>query len=144
MKTSSNGINLIKTYEGFSPIPYFCPAGIKTIGYGHVIKPDEQYTNITRVEANRLLKKDILICEASLMRNINIVLNQNQFDALISFIFNLGSSAFQRSTLRQKINYGMWDEIPHEWMRWVYSKGVALNGLVKRRNHELQLFLSLN
>jgi len=75
------------------------------------------------------------------LRNINIELTQGQFDALVSFTFNLGSGALQRSTLRQKINRQEHDAVPKEFMRWVHVSGMVVPGLVRRRQAELELYI---
>lgn len=144
LRTSELGIEMIKSFEGFSSSVYVCAGGKKTIGYGHVILPSEEYDIISQDTATLILKNDIVIFENAVQRNINIALRQNQFDALVSLVFNIGAAAFQRSTLRQKINYcSDLEEIGHEFMRWIYSGGRILSGLMKRRMLEMQLFLQV-
>jgi len=139
--TSDCGINFIKSFEAFSAIPYKCPGGYDTIGYGHVILRGEYYSRISVDDANELLKRDLAITERAVMRNIKAPLSQNQFDSLISFTFNVGGAALQRSSLRQKINYGSAsDEIAQEFLRWVYSNGRKLHGLVNRRTMESRMY----
>lgn len=139
---SERGVELIKSCEGFSPFVYNCAGGKKTIGYGHVLLPNKPYEVISEDIAESILKKDILIFEDAVRRNIKVSLMQNQFDALVSLVFNIGAAAFQRSTLRQKINYSAdIGEITREFMRWIYSGGRILAGLTKRRMLEVQLFL---
>ena len=100
-----NGLDLIKRFEGFSQTVYFCPAGYPTIGYGHVVKDDEDFSEgIDEAEAEELLRQDTMIAERAVLRLINVPLTDGQFDALVSFTFNLGGGALQRSTLRRKIN----------------------------------------
>lgn len=139
--TSAQGIDLIKSFESFSPVSYLCPAGLRTIGYGHVILEGEYYESLSLEAGEDLLKRDLLQMERAVIRNINIALDQNQFDALVSLTFNIGPSALQRSTLRQKINYesGI-SEIKQEFMKWVYSGGKVLSGLVRRRMAEAELY----
>ncbi|MBP7189832.1 MAG: lysozyme [Rickettsiaceae bacterium] len=142
--TSSDGIEFVKSFEGFKDRPYLCPAGILTIGYGHVISKDENYNVISDDYAMELLQRDLFISERAVLRNINVALSQMQFDALVSFTFNLGSGVLQRSTLRQKINYGATlADIRAEFLRWIYSKGLILHGLVKRRSLEADMYLQL-
>ena len=136
------GINLIKSFESFSARPYKCPGGYFTIGYGHLIRPGEYFTEITHQEGEEILKRDLRISERQVMRNIRIELNQNEFDSLVSFTFNLGGAALQRSTLRQKINKLEYDNIEYEFMRWVYARGIKLLGLERRRKAEADLFLN--
>jgi lysozyme len=137
--------NLIKQFEGLRLTPYYCSAGHKTIGYGHVIKPYEQKqlgNRITKNQAEQLLEQDIRQAQASLYKYCSVPLNENQQAALISFIFNCGSGAFQASTLRQKLNRGEYSNAANKLLRWVHAKGVKLQGLVKRRQLERFLFLS--
>ncbi|MGV2432280.1 MAG UNVERIFIED_CONTAM: lysozyme [Rickettsiaceae bacterium] len=141
MRISYKGLELIKSFESFSAKTYLCPAGFPTIGYGHRIIDGANYTSISKKEASLLLINDLNMVEKTIERNIDITLSQNQFDALCSFIFNVGASAFQRSTLRQKINYlSSNNEIANEFERWVYAGGRKLSGLVVRRKIEAKLF----
>ncbi len=142
MKTSQKGINLIKSFEGFSHYNYFCPGGYKTIGYGHVVKKDEKFIKISKKIAENLLKKDVLFAEEAIYRLVNITINQNQFDSLVSFIFNIGSGAFQRSTIRKKINREEIYDASEEFLKWIKSGGLLINGLILRRKKERELFLS--
>jgi lysozyme len=143
MKTSQNGINLIKQFEGFEPEIYQDAAGYATIGYGHLILPGEDFSQgITRIEARRLLQQDVRVAEAAVMRLIHQPLRQPQFDALVSFTFNLGSGALQRSTLRRKINRAEHQAVPYELLRWVWAGGRKLRGLVRRRRAEGVLYFS--
>jgi lysozyme len=104
MKISSKGLELIKKYEGFSSKKYLCPAGKATIGYGHVIQNGETYTMLTEKEALALLDQDADIAENTVNTLVKAPLNQNQFDALVSLVYNWGSGSFLRSQLLQKIN----------------------------------------
>jgi lysozyme len=147
MKTSINGIELIKKFEGFSDKPYLCPAGYLTIGYGHVIQEKERLnsqfsTLITKLKAEEILRNDLAKFEQAIKTLINVPLNQNQFDALVSFTFNLGAGALQRSTLRQKINRAEHQIAASEFFKWVYAGGKRLGGLVSRRSAESQLYLT--
>lgn len=140
MKTSQNGIDLIKHFEGFCQNPYNCPGGYKTIGYGHVIKEGEAFSNIDQVQGEELLVKDLIQAEKAVHRNIKIELKQNQFDALVSFTFNLGGGALQCSTLRQKINRQEHDLVANELKKWIYAGGKKLLGLKLRREAEAELY----
>ncbi len=142
MHASKEAISLIKDFEGLRLKGYLCPAGIRTIGYGHVLAVNETFDNIDALEAEELLFQDILKAEAIVSRNIKIDLNQGQFDALISFTFNLGAASLQRSTMRQKINRHEHEEIPKELMRWIYAGGRMLSGLVRRRGAEAEMYVS--
>ncbi len=100
MKISKSGLDLIKSFEGFQSKIYICPAGLKTIGFGHVIKSNELFDEITLSQAEELLKTDIEQFEKALNKLISgIKLSQNQFDALISFIYNVGVGSFIQSTM---------------------------------------------
>lgn len=133
------GLDLIKRFEGFSPTIYICPAGYPTIGYGHVVVAHEQdqfATGITQAEATELLRKDVRIAERAVLRLISVPLTDGQFDALVSFTFNLGAGALQRSTLRLKANRGEHESVPAELMKWVWAAGKRMPGLVRRRKAE--------
>ncbi|MDX1923848.1 MAG: lysozyme [Rickettsiaceae bacterium] len=143
MIINEKGINIIKRFEGFRSEAYICPAGYKTIGYGHKILPGENYVKICELEAEEILRKDLELAKCGVIRNISRNLSENQFSALCSFVYNLGSAALQRSTLRQKINYGSdEEEICIEFAKWVYSGGRKLPGLIARREVEGLLFCS--
>ena len=105
---TKDGINLIKRFEGFEPEIYLDAAGLPTIGYGHLLRPgeDEIFKNGISPEAGEaLLIKDVSSAEQAVLRLIHSPLTDGQFDALVSFTFNLGSGALQRSTLRRKVNH---------------------------------------
>lgn len=139
------GLNLIKRFEGFSTTIYICPAGYPTIGYGHVVlahEKDQFATGITQAEATELLRKDVRIAERAVLRLISVPLTDGQFDALVSFTFNLGAGALQRSTLRRKVNRGEHEGVPTELMKWVWSAGKRLTGLVRRRKAEALAYTS--
>jgi len=143
MKTSAKGIALIKKAEGFAPIPYFCPAGKKTIGYGHVILPGEEFpSHITEEEATDLLIKDLAErFEPAVEKLVTVDLTHGQFDALVSFVFNLGPGNLKMSTLLKKLNAGDCDGAANEFMKWTRAAGKVLPGLVKRRADEKELFM---
>jgi lysozyme len=134
---TQDGINLIKRFEGFSSTVYFCPAGYPTIGYGHVVKKGEDFSaGITQDEAEELLRIDAQIAERAVLRLITVPLTDGQFDALVSFTYNLGSGALQRSTLRRVINRQSHSKVPNQLMRWVWAGGRKLRGLIRRREAE--------
>ncbi len=141
MQTSEAGIALIAEFEGFVAMPYICAGGHLTIGYGHVIAPHEQFdAPITRLDARALLMQDVAVAERAVLRYIHAPLTQGQFDALVSFTFNLGAGALQRSTLRRVINRGDYTSAPHQLRRWVFAEGRKLRGLVRRREAEVGLW----
>ena len=138
---TQNGLDLIKRFEGFSRTVYFCPAGYPTIGYGHVVKDDEDFSaGIDEAKGEELLRQDAQIAERAVLRLINVPLTDGQFDALVSFTYNLGGGALQRSTLRRKINREEHAEVPEQFMRWVWAGGRKLKGLVRRRAAEAKTY----
>ena len=144
MKTSEAGIKLIKTHEGLSLFPYECAVGVLSVGYGHTgtgIKPGVQ---ITEEKADELLRKDLAKAEQAVDLNITVPLNQQQFDALVSFTYNCGPTALAESTLRKRLNN---KEDPNkvakeELPKWVNGQNGPLPGLVERRKAEIKLFTS--
>jgi lysozyme len=142
---SKQGLDLVCRFEGFSPVIYICPAGYPTIGYGHLITEanKEQFLDgVDEDEALELLRQDVEVAERAVLRLINVPLTQGQFDALVSFTFNLGSGALQRSTLRRKVNREEHADVPAELMKWVWAGGRKLKGLVRRRHEEAILYLN--
>ena len=150
MQVSQKCIELVKRYECFISKAYLCPSGYKTIGFGH--RTDEMAT-ITEPKAENLLKKDLKKIEDKLnysLQHDNVNLNQNQFDACISFIFNLGFSAFIFSTLWKKLKQGDYAGASAEFPKWVYITKtdpetgerfkLKLKGLEQRRKSEQELF----
>jgi len=136
---TAEGLALIRRFEGFSPTIYRCPAGHDTIGYGHVVHEAERARfagGITEHEAEELLVIDVRRAEAAVLRLISVPLTDGQFDALVSFTFNFGAAALQRSTLRRKVNREEHAEVPAELRRWVWAGGKRLVGLTKRRRAE--------
>ena len=137
---TQEGLDLIKHFEGFSTTVYTCPAGYATIGYGHLIKKDESFKTIKEDDAQVLLRSDAESAERAVLRFIDVPLTDGQFDALVSFTFNLGSGALQRSTLRRKVNRHAHGEVPGQLKRWVWAGGRKLNGLIARRRMESALY----
>lgn len=140
---TEDGLRLIRRFEGFSATPYVCPAGYLTVGYGHVVKnPDAFRQPITENEATEILAVDVETAERAVLRLISVPLTDGQFDALVSFTFNLGAGALQRSTLRRKINREEHEDVPAEFLRWVWAGGRKLPGLIRRRQAESALYQS--
>lgn len=139
MQTSKKGINLIKQFEGCRLTAYKCPSGVYTIGYGHT-KGVTKGQKISQERANSLLGQDIKEYENAVNRLVSAPLNQNQFDALVSFCFNCGVGAFKTSTLRKKLNAKDYKGAANEFPRWNKGGGKVLKGLVKRRAAEQKLF----
>ena len=141
MKTSPKGIALIKEFEGLRLKAYKCPGGVWTIGYGHTAGVKAGMV-ITEAQAEEYLKADLIAFEKYL-NALGLPLNQNQFDALISFIYNVGTGNFSRSTLLRKVRANPQDNsIMDEFLKWVYSKGRVLPGLQRRRLAEMKLYFS--
>lgn len=138
MNISEKGIALIKRFEGFSATPYRCPAGKWTIGYGHVIVKNKQIQQLSEEEAHQLLLKDVQRAEDAIRRHVEVKITQKQFDALCSFIYNVGVGAFVRSTLLKKLNRR--EKAASEFDRWVYAGKEILPGLIARRQAERELF----
>lgn len=141
MRTSENGLRLIKGYESLSLRAYRCPAGVVTIGYGHTRTARPGQT-ITEREADELLRGDIVEAERAVNLTAGVrPLTQNQFDALVSLVFNIGSGNYEKSTLRAKVIKNPADPaIRTEFGRWVNAGGKRLAGLVKRRAAEADLY----
>lgn len=140
MKTSDAGLNLIKQFEGLSLKAYKCPAGVMTIGYGST-SGVKQGMVITERQAVERLKQDVRVAEV-VLNKLDVNFAQNQFDSLISFIFNLGAGAFATSTLKKKIVARADDEaICAEIVKWVNAGGKPLVGLKRRRVAEANMFI---
>ena len=144
MKTSASGIAHIKEFEGFRAKRYLCPAGKWTIGYGHVIVDSERLTlwnaELTDEQATKLLIKDLDRFESAVRDMVAVPLTQGQFDALVSFAFNLGEAKLRSSTLLKLLNAGDYDGARKQINRWVYSNGKKLDGLIRRRARETEMF----
>jgi len=141
MKTSHKGIALIKEFEGLRLKAYKCPGGVWTIGYGHTAGVQPGMV-ISEAQAEEYLMADLIASEKYL-NDLRLAINQNQFDALISFIYNVGTGNFSRSTLLRKVRANPQDNsIMDEFLRWVYSKGRVLPGLQRRRLAEMKLYFS--
>ncbi len=141
MKASQQAYNLIREFEGLRLTAYRCPSGIWTVGYGHTanVVPG---TTITQLQANLLLQEDITQCENTLNK-YNLALTQNMYDALISFIYNVGPGNFHRSALLSKIKANPYDSsISDEFLKWIHSCGKPLAGLQRRRMAEMKLYFS--
>ena len=141
MKASVDAYELIKQFEGLRLEAYLCPAGIWTIGYGHTsgVSPN---SFITIQEADEYLHRDVAAIEMQLNK-LNLSLRQCQWDAIVSFVFNVGIGNFKASTLLAKIRTNPDDNsIMDEFLRWVYANGKVMRGLQKRRLTEMKLYFS--
>jgi lysozyme len=147
MKTSQQGLKLIERFEGLSLTPYKDCIGLYTIGVGHLIGdgrslPSSWNRTLTVNECYELLASDVTKFELGIARYITAKLTQNQFDALVSFAFNLGLGTLQRSSLRQKLNRGDQEGAIKTWLKYNMAGGQVVKGLNLRRKAEVSLFLS--
>jgi len=142
MEISQKGIDLIKRFEGCRLSAYKCPAGILTIGYGHTGSDVHPGMTITQNEADMLLKMDLVIHCNNVNNLVKVPLTQNQFDALVSFDFNVGYGALKTSTLLRLLNNKDYKGASEQFGRWVWGGGRILPGLVNRRKAEKELFIS--
>lgn len=142
LQISPAGVDKLTTREGFSATPYKDTAGNWTIGYGHLIKAGESFSSITEAEARALLEADLAEAQRAVQRNVAAPVSQNQFDALVSFVYNIGGDAFKNSTLLAKLNAGDVAGAAAEFKRWIYSGGKVTDGLVNRRTDEATQFLA--
>lgn len=141
MRTGRNGVELIRHFEGCRFDAYLCPAGVWTIGYGHTADVKEG-DNIDQEAAEAFLIEDLETFEQAVTRLVEVPLTQQQFDALVSWTFNLGAGNLAESTLLKKLNNYQYAEVPEQMMRWVRAGGKVLDGLVRRRAAEAALFQS--
>lgn len=138
---SPAGLELIRSFESFSATVYICPAGKPTVGYGHVVKPAERFARpINREMAENLLLRDCWWVER-VVNDLPLPLEQHEFDALVSFVFNVGSGNFADSTLRRKLVAGDKAGAADEFLRWDRAGGKRLAGLTSRRGAERAMFL---
>ena len=156
---TDEGLALIKRFEGFSPTIYVCPGGWPTIGYGHVVREGERerfaggidepaaercrFATASAKTKPRTCSAATPLAERAVLRLIAVPLTDGQFDALVSFAFNLGGGALQRSTLRRKVNREEHALVPAEFMRWVWAGGRKLKGLVRRREAEVNAYIAV-
>lgn len=138
MKISEVGIKLICKWEEFRGYAYVCPAGLWTIGYGHTggVKPTDK---IDLAQGEAYLRKDLEIVERCL-NALELELNQNQYDALCSLIFNIGTGNFLRSTLLKHLRAKQYDKASAEFLKWRKAYGKVIKGLEARRKDEQELF----
>lgn len=148
MKISKEGLNLIKKFEGFSSKPYSDPVGIPTIGYGTTryssgkkVKMSDNY--VCREKAEEILREQVdNIYSKAVNKYAKNIQTQQQFDALVSFTYNLGVGSLKKSTLLKKHNKSDYLGASKEFERWVYAGGIVLKGLRRRREAERTMYLS--
>ncbi|WP_294966489.1 lysozyme [uncultured Gilliamella sp.] len=143
MIISKNGLDLIKQFESLQLKAYKCSANVWTIGYGHT-KNVKEGDRISQDQANCFLMQDLYSVEWAIVRLVKVKLNQNQFDALCSLIFNIGISAFNKSTLLAKLNTGDYVGAAEQFRRWNKVNNVVMAGLVRRRQAEEDLFNAIS
>lgn len=153
---SKHGLKLLAEWEGIMLEPYKDAAGLETIGIGHLITKEEKTQGfirineaevnykrgLTKAQAYELLEQDLKRFENVVNEEVQVPLRQNQFDALVSFSFNVGTRAFSSSTLIKLLNEGKYEEVPTQLRRWNKSGGKVIQGLVNRRKKEIVLWSS--
>lgn len=139
MKIGNKGLEMIKHFEGLELNAYKCAAGVWTIGYGHT-KGVQEGMVISEETANEMLVEELKEYENYINTLVTVELNQNQFDAMVSWVYNLGSSNLQASTLLKVLNAGNYEGVPEQIMRWNKAGGRVLEGLTRRRQAEADLF----
>lgn len=145
MIISNNCVSIVKEFEGFRSKPYKCSAGVATIGYGSTFyingeKVSMYDSEISEPFASELLEKVLNDFATKVDNIIKVSLNQNQFDALVSFTYNIGIGAFTKSTLLTKLNNADFQGASNEFIRWNKANGKVLKGLTNRRLDEQKLF----
>jgi len=139
MNISQEGLGLIKKFEGCELEAYVCAAGVWTIGYGST-KGVKEGDNISQEEADKLLLHEMDEYEGYITDNVTVDLKQNQFDSLVSWVFNLGPTNLKASTMLKVLNLGNFEGVPEQMKRWNKANGKTLDGLIRRREAEALLF----
>ena len=151
---SEQGLGLLKQWEGFKSKVYKDSAGLPTIGVGHLITQSEKTSGaivinglaveyadgLTDQQVLDLLSQDVQPAEQAVNNGVKVALEQDQFDALVSFTFNTGTGAFSSSTLLKVLNQGQYDQVPNQLRRWNKAGGQVVQGLVNRRENEIKLW----
>ena len=140
MKTSQVGLSLVAEFEGFRAEPYPDIGGKLSIGFGHLIKPTESFTSLTYAQAQALLSQDMEPVDNALTSLVQVPVTQNQWDALASLTYNIGSGNFMHSTLLRRLNGGDKAGAAQQFLVWVCLDGHPVDGLRRRRAAERQLF----
>ena len=139
MKISDNGLSLIKKFEGLELKAYKCPADVWTIGYGHT-KGVQEGDEWSESHANHMLEVELEEYSEYVNKYVEVELNENQFDALVSWVYNLGPANLKASTMLKVLNAGEYENVPAQIKRWNKAGGKVLEGLVRRREAEALLF----
>ena len=156
MEMSNNGKDLLSQWEGFKLNVYKDSARLDTIGVGHLITKDELKSGtiningsavnykggLTKQQVLDLLGQDLKRFDEAVAKNVTVSLNQNQFDTLVSFSFNIGVGAFKKSTLLKVLNKGQYNNVPPQLLRWNKAGGKPVPGLTNRRKKEISLWNS--
>ena len=140
MKTSAEGLALIKKFEGLELKAYKCAAGVWTIGYGHT-KDVQEGDEWSESHADHMLEVELEEFEGYINDNVTVALSQNQFDALVSWVYNLGPANLKASTMLKVLNSGDYEGVPAQIQRWNKAGGKVLEGLIRRRKAEALLFV---
>ena len=140
MKTSAEGLALIKKFEGLELTAYKCAAGVWTIGYGHT-KDVQEGDEWSEAHADHMLEVELEEFEEYINDNVTVALSQNQFDALVSWVYNLGPANLKASTMLKVLNSGDYEGVPAQIKRWNKAGGKVLKGLIRRREAEALLFI---
>jgi lysozyme len=140
MKISSEGLDLIKKFEGLELTAYKCAAGVWTIGYGHT-KDVQEGDEWSESHANHMLEVELEEFEGYINDNVTVALSQHQFDALVSWVYNLGPANLKASTMLKVLNSGDYEGVPAQIQRWNKAGGKVLEGLIRRRKAESLLFM---
>jgi len=141
LRLSTEGSELLKRSEGFSSWPYADAAGFQTIGFGHRVKPGENFAGgISQAQADAILVQDVRIAELAVTRLVKVTLTQGQFDALVDFVFNLGAGQLAGSTLLKYLNGGNYDSAAWQLLAWDHVGSREVAGLKNRREAEFRLW----
>lgn len=140
MRTSDQGVDFICAHEGLRLRAYLCPAKVWTIGYGHTGEDVVEGLTITKARARELLVQDLEKAERAVLA-LSVPLQQHQFDALVSLVFNIGPTAFAKSTLVRKLKDDDYNGAANQFLKWVYAGKRQVPGLVSRRARERDMFL---
>jgi lysozyme len=141
MQLSAEGLMLVKQWEGYRQRTYLDVAGFPTIGYGHRLLASESFPNgIEEAQANEIMARDVRGAEQSVMRLVKVALTQNQFDALVDFVFNLGQGKLAASTLLKELNSGHYDAAREQLLRWDRAGAQENANLKARRKAEYDLW----
>lgn len=141
-KINDKGLSLIKSFEGLQLMAYRDLAGVWTIGYGHTGSDVSPTQKISLEQANMLLLNDLDMFEHGVSKFVTVPVNDNQFSALVSFVYNIGLGSFEKSTLLKLLNLKQYEPSAEQFLRWDKVGGKEIPGLLRRREAERKLFLS--